>query len=52
MTSAENLIATPLDTDQYKYSTCSKRPARDCRLGNITILDDASIVTYNTSDAQ
>ena len=52
MTSTENLSATLLDTDQYKYSTCSKRPARDCRLGNITILDDASIVTYNTSDAQ
>lgn len=52
MTSAENLSATLLDTDQYKYSTCSKRPARDCRLGNITILDGASIVTYNTSDAQ
>ncbi len=52
MTSAENLSATPLDTDQYKYSTCSKRPARDCRLGNITILNGASILTYNTSDAQ
>ena len=29
MTSTENLSATLLDTDQYKYSTCSKRPARD-----------------------
>lgn len=52
LTSTENLSATLLNTGEYKYGTCSKRPARDCRLGNTIIPDGESITTYNTNEAQ
>jgi hypothetical protein len=49
-TSLENLTGTLLDTNQYKYSTCSKRLPRNCSLGNVIIADGDSITTYNTYD--